>query len=92
MRAAVLVVIAIFVAVPALLTLFQPGKALVTRLIWTVAIFISPFVVLFIVGNIPALNGQAVHDPSFWRSFGVLFSTAAFILPWCLYAILNRKG
>ncbi len=91
MRLAIIVIVAIFVAAPALLALFQPGKALLARLIWAVAIFISPFLIIGIVNAIPALNGEAARDASFWRAFGVLFSTAAFIVPWCMYAVASGR-
>ncbi len=91
MRPAVLLIIAIFVAVPALLMLFSQGRTLASRVFWTAVIFIAPFLVILVVQLVPALNGQSLTAPSAWRAVGVLLMTASFILPWCLFAILRRS-
>lgn len=94
MRFAVIVIVAIFVAAPTLLALFQPAKPLGKRLIWAFAIFLSPFVLLALVHSVPGLDGSSSAHGSPMRAFGVLLSTAAFILPWCLFAVsrVNPAG
>ena len=91
MRPAVLLIIALFTAVPALLLLFSQGRPLAQRVSWAIVTFITPFALVFLVQMVPALNGSAHDNPSAWRALGVLLSTAGFILPWCLFAILRGR-
>lgn len=91
MRPAVLLIIALFTAVPALLLLFSQERPLAQRVFWAIVTFVTPFALVLLVQMVPALNGSAHHNPSAWRALGVLLSTAGFILPWCLFAVLRRR-
>jgi membrane protease YdiL (CAAX protease family) len=91
MRFAVILIVCVFVAAPTLMALFQPSQPLQKRIVWALAIFLSPFVLLTAVHFTPGLDGSSPDHSSPMRAFGVLLSTSAFILPWCLFAI-SRAG
>jgi hypothetical protein len=91
MRPVVLLIIAAFVAVPALLMLFSQSRPVMQRVMWALVIFLAPFAIIALVNTVPALNGTALQYASAGRAVGVLLMTASFILPWCLFAILRGR-
>jgi hypothetical protein len=91
MRPAVLAIIAIFVLIPALLMMFSQGRPLGQRVLLGALIFLAPFALVLAVQLVPALNGSSPHHGPAWRAIGVFFSTAAFVLPWALFAWLRGK-
>ncbi len=91
MRPAVLLIIAIFTLVPALLMMFSEGRPLARRLLLGVLIFLAPFVLIVAVQLVPAFNGTSPNHGQAWRAVGVFLSTASFILPWALFAALRGK-
>jgi hypothetical protein len=91
MRPAVLLIIAAFTLVPALLMMFSQGRPLLIRVMLGAAIFLAPFALIVMVQTTPALNGSSVQHGQAWRAIGVFLSTASFILPWALFALLRGK-
>jgi hypothetical protein len=91
MRPVVLLIIALFVAVPAVLLLFTQSRPLGQRVVMALITFMAPFAIILLVNLVPALNGTAHQHPSAWRAVGVLLMTSSFILPWCLFAVLRGR-
>jgi hypothetical protein len=91
MRPAVLLIIAAFTLVPALLMMFSEGRPVVQRVLLGVAIFLVPFALVMLVQMTPALNGSSAQHGQGWRALGVFLSTASFILPWALFATLRGR-
>ena len=91
MRPAVLLIVVFFTAIPSLMLLFSQGRPLAQRVMWAIITFMTPFALILLVQLVPALNGSAHQDPSAWRAVGVLLSTASFIVPWCMFAILRGR-
>jgi hypothetical protein len=91
MRPAVLLIIALFVLIPTLLMLFSQGRPLGQRLLLGALIFLAPFALVLSVQLIPALNGSSPEHGQTFRAIGVFFSSAAFVLPWAMFAWLRGK-
>ncbi len=77
MRPAVLLIIAIFTLVPALLMMFSEGRPLARRLLLGVLIFLAPFVLIVAVQLVPAFNGTSPNHGQAWRAVGVFFRRRA---------------
>jgi hypothetical protein len=91
MRPAVLLIVAIFTLVPALLMMFSQGRPRLLRIALGVLIFAAPFALILAVQLVPAFNGSSPHHGPAWRAIGVFLSTASFVLPWALFAVLRGR-
>jgi hypothetical protein len=85
------VVAVALIALPSILIALRWNAAAPVRLLVGGLAFITPLVLIWAIHLVPAFNGQAPDNPSFWRGIGILLSTATLILPWMIYTALRDK-
>jgi hypothetical protein len=90
-RIFVAVVAVALIALPSILIALRWQAAAPVRLLVGGLAFIAPLVLIWGIHLVPAFNGEAPDNPSFWRGIGILLSTATLIIPWLLYTALREK-
>ncbi len=79
------------IAAPSILIALRWNAAPPVRLLVGGLAFVTPLVMIWAIHLVPAFNGQAPDNPSFWRGIGILLSTATLIVPWMIYSALREK-
>jgi hypothetical protein len=90
-RVFVAIVAVVLIAVPSILIALRWRASIPVRLLVGGLAFIAPLVLIWAIHLVPAFNGQAPDNPSFWRGVGILLSTATLIIPWLIYSALRER-
>jgi hypothetical protein len=79
------------ILLPALLILFARHKPLRMRILWGMAAFLMPFIMLGLVNLVPGLVNHSPDSSQAFRFLGLVLSGAGFFLPWILFAVFLHK-
>jgi formate hydrogenlyase subunit 3/multisubunit Na+/H+ antiporter MnhD subunit len=90
-RVFVAVVAVALIALPSILICVKWRAALPARLLLAGAAFVTPLLLIWGIHMVPAFNGEADSNPSFWRGVGILLSASTLILPWLIYTAVRER-
>jgi protein-S-isoprenylcysteine O-methyltransferase Ste14 len=90
-RIFVAVIAVALIALPSILICLKWRAPMPARLLLAGAAFVAPLLMIWGIHLVPAFNGTAESNPSFWRGVGVLLSAATLIVPWLIYTAVREK-
>lgn len=90
-RIVVAVVATALIALPSILICLKWRASMPARLILGGVAFVTPLFLIWAIHLVPAFNGEAPDNPSFWRGIGVLLSASTLIVPWLIYTSVRER-
>lgn len=91
MRALLVLIAFVMIAVPALLMLAREELPRGRRIGRALVVFLAPAIALGFIHGVPELDGRALNNPYAWTMLRLVLTALALILPWCLYVWFTAR-